>query len=90
MASAVLARFGGPTDEQANYQQPTLAGDDGEALSEAPQGHCGPHEVEWRSSRKFGDHADRLQPFERERTDPITPVGNRSSIASPSKDRSMR
>jgi hypothetical protein len=35
----VLARFGGPKDEQANYLQPSLAGDEWRSASEAPEDH---------------------------------------------------
>jgi hypothetical protein len=73
----VLARFGGPQDEQANYLQPSLAGDEMEKrFQKRLQVTAGPHEVGVAFIKKSSATTlDLLQPFERERIDPITPVG---------------
>ena len=73
----VLARFGGPKDEQANYLQPTLAGDEMEKrFQKRLQITAGPHTVGVAFLKKSSaTTVELLQPFERERLDPITPVG---------------
>jgi hypothetical protein len=73
----VLARFGGPKDEQANYLQPTLAGDEMEKRFQARlKITAGPHTVGVAFLKKSSATTlELLQPFERERLDPITPVG---------------
>jgi hypothetical protein len=73
----VLARFGGPKDEQANYLQPTLAGDEMEKrFQKRLKVTAGPHEVGVSFIKKSSATTlELLQPFERERIDPITPVG---------------
>jgi hypothetical protein len=73
----VLARFGGPKDEQANYLQPTLAGDEMEKRFQARlKITAGMHEVGVAFLKKSSaTTVELLQPFERERLDPITPVG---------------
>ena len=73
----VLARFGGATDEQANYLQPTLAGDEMEKrFQKRLKVTAGLHEVGVAFIKKSSATTlDLLQPFERERIDPITPVG---------------
>jgi hypothetical protein len=73
----VLARFGGPKDEQANYLQPTLAGDEMEKrFQKRLPVTAGPHEIGVAFIKKSSATTlDLLQPFERERIDPITPVG---------------
>ena len=73
----VLARFGGPKDEQANYLQPTLAGDEMEKrFQKRLKVTAGPHEVGVAFIKKSSATTlELLQPFERERIDPITPVG---------------
>jgi hypothetical protein len=73
----VLARFGGPKDEQANYLQPTLAGDEMEKrFQKRLRIPAGPHEIGVAFIKKSSATTlELLQPFERERIDPITPVG---------------
>ena len=73
----VLARFGGPKDEQANYLQPTLAGDEMEKrFQKRLKVKAGVHEVGVAFIKKSSATTlELLQPFERERLDPITPVG---------------
>jgi hypothetical protein len=73
----VLARFGGPKDEQANYLQPTLAGDEMEKrFSKRLTISAGPHTIGVAFLKKSSATTlELLQPFERERLDPITPVG---------------
>ena len=73
----VLARFGGPQDEQANYLQPTLAGDEMEKrFQKRVTIKAGLHTVGVAFIKKSSATTlELLQPFERERLDPITPVG---------------
>jgi hypothetical protein len=73
----VLARFGGPKDEQANYLQPTLAGDEMEKrFQKRLKIPAGPHTIGVAFLKKSSATTlELLQPFERERLDPITPVG---------------
>jgi hypothetical protein len=73
----VLARFGGPKDEQANYLQPTLAGDEMEKrFQKRLKISAGPHTIGVAFLKKSSATTlELLQPFERERLDPITPVG---------------
>jgi mono/diheme cytochrome c family protein len=73
----VLARFGGAKDEQANYLQPTLAGDEMEKrFQKRLKITAGPHTVGVSFLKKSSaTTVELLQPFERERLDPITPVG---------------
>ena len=73
----VLARFGGPKDEQANYLQPSLAGDEMEKrFQKRLKVTAGPHTVGVAFLKKSSaPTVELLQPFERERLDPITPVG---------------
>jgi hypothetical protein len=73
----VLARFGGPKDEQANYLQPSLAGDEMEKrFQKRLKITAGPHTIGVAFLKKSSaTTVELLQPFERERLDPITPVG---------------
>ena len=73
----VLARFGGPKDEQANYLQPTLAGDEMEKrFQKRMKISAGIHTMGVAFLKKSSATTlELLQPFERERLDPITPVG---------------
>jgi hypothetical protein len=73
----VLARFGGPKDEQANYLQPTLAGDEMEKrFQKRLKISAGIHTIGVAFLKKSSaTTVELLQPFERERLDPITPVG---------------
>jgi hypothetical protein len=73
----VLARFGGPVDEQANYLQPTLAGDEMEKrFQKRVKVSAGMHTIGVAFVKKSSATTlELLQPFERERLDPITPVG---------------
>ncbi len=73
----VLARFGGAKDEQANYLQPSLAGDEMEKRFQKRQKiTAGPHTIGVAFLKKSSaTTVELLQPFERERLDPITPVG---------------
>jgi mono/diheme cytochrome c family protein len=73
----LLARFGGKDDERANYLNPTAAGDDLEKRfrTRIPV-KAGPHEIGVAFLKKSSaPSVDLLQPFLRERIDPITPVG---------------
>jgi mono/diheme cytochrome c family protein len=72
-----LARFGGPDDEKANYLNPTAAGDNLETrfLLRIPV-KAGPHSLGVAFLKKSSaPSVELLQPFLRERIDPITPVG---------------
>jgi mono/diheme cytochrome c family protein len=72
-----VARFGGPKDEQANYLQPTLAGDEMEKRFQvrAPL-KAGTHTITVAFLKKSSATTlELLKPFGRERIDPITPVG---------------
>jgi hypothetical protein len=73
----VLARFGGPKDEQANYLQPTMAGDEMEKrFQKRLKVSAGTHTIGVAFLKKSSATTlELLQPFERERIDPITPVG---------------
>jgi mono/diheme cytochrome c family protein len=73
----LLARFGGREDEQANYLSPTAAGDDLEKrFQKRITVKAGPHDVGIAFVKKSSAPTlDLLQPFLRERIDPITPVG---------------
>ena len=73
----VLARFGGAKDEQANYLQPTLAGDEMEKrFQKRMKVSAGIHTIGVAFLKKSSATTlELLQPFERERLDPITPVG---------------
>jgi mono/diheme cytochrome c family protein len=73
----VLARFGGPKDEQANYLQPSLAGDEMEKrFQKRLKITAGAHTIGVAFLKKSSaTTVELLQPFERERLDPITPVG---------------
>src|SRR5688572_22857710 len=73
----VLARFGGPKDEQANYLQPSLAGDEMEKrFQKRLTVTAGMHDVGVSFIKKSSaTTVELLQPFARERLDPITPVG---------------
>ncbi len=72
-----LANFGGPKDEQANYLQPTLAGDEMEKRFQVRMPiKAGPHTISVAFLKKSSATTlELLQPFQRERIDPITPVG---------------
>ena len=72
-----LAAFGGPKDEQANYLQPTLAGDEMEKRFQVRMPiTAGLHTVTVAFIKKSSATTlELLQPFGRERIDPITPVG---------------
>ena len=65
----VLARFGGPKDEQANYLQPTLAGDEMEKrFQKRLTVTAGPHTLGVAFVKKSSATTlELLQPFERER-----------------------
>ena len=73
----VLANFGGPKDEQANYLQPTLAGDEMEKrFQKRVRIAAGTHTIGVAFLKKSSATTlELLQPFGRERIDPITPVG---------------
>jgi mono/diheme cytochrome c family protein len=73
----LLARFGGAEDEQANYLNPTAAGDDLEKRFQVRLTvKAGPHAVGVAFLKKSSaPTVELLQPFLRERIDPITPVG---------------
>jgi hypothetical protein len=73
----LLARFGGTADEKANYLNPTAAGDDLEKrFQKRLTVSAGPHDVGVAFVKKSSaPTVDLLQPFLRERIDPITPVG---------------
>jgi mono/diheme cytochrome c family protein len=73
----LLARFGGPDDERANYLNPTAAGDELEKRfrTRIPV-KAGPHTIGVAFLKKSSaPTVELLQPFLRERIDPITPVG---------------
>ena len=72
-----LARFGGAEDEKANYLNPTAAGDALETRFKVRLPvKAGPHFVGVAFLKKSSaPSVDLLQPFLRERIDPITPVG---------------
>ncbi len=72
-----LADFGGPKDEQANYNQPTLAGDQMEKRFQVRMPiTAGPHTITVAFIKKSSATTlELLKPFDRERIDPITPVG---------------
>jgi mono/diheme cytochrome c family protein len=72
-----LARFGGPDDEKANYLNPTAAGDNLETRFRLRMPvKAGPHLVGVAFLKKSSaPSVELLQPFLRERIDPITPVG---------------
>jgi mono/diheme cytochrome c family protein len=72
-----LAAFGGPKDEQANYLQPTLAGDEMEKRFQVRMPiTAGLHTITVAFIKKSSATTlELLQPFGRERIDPITPVG---------------
>src|SRR6185295_18811191 len=73
----LLARFGGADDEQANYLNPTAAGDELEKRFQKRLAvKAGPHVVGVAFLKKSSaPTVELLQPFLRERIDPITPVG---------------
>ena len=73
----LLARFGGAKDEQDNYSFPSAAGD---AIDKRFQKRfavtAGSHELSIAFLKKSSATTlELLQPFDRERLDPITPVG---------------
>jgi mono/diheme cytochrome c family protein len=72
-----LARFGGGEDERANYLNPTAAGDDLEKRFQfRVRAKAGPHAIGVAFLKKSSaPTVELLQPFQRERIDPITPVG---------------
>jgi len=72
-----LADFGGFKDEQANYLQPTLAGDEMEKRFQVRMPiTAGLHTITVAFPKKSSATTlELLQPFGRERLDPITPVG---------------
>jgi len=72
-----LARFGGADDEKANYLNPTAAGDDLETRFRLRiPVKAGPHSLGVAFLKKSSaPTVELLQPFLRERIDPITPVG---------------
>jgi hypothetical protein len=73
----LLARFGGADDELANYLNPTPAGDeiDRRFQIRIPV-KAGPHSLGVAFLKKSSATTlELLQPFQRERIDPITPVG---------------
>jgi len=73
----LLARFGGADDEKASYLNPTAAGDALETRFKVRvPARAGPHLVGVAFLKKSSaPSVDLLQPFLRERIDPITPVG---------------
>ena len=73
----LLERFGGKDDEQANYLNPTAAGDDLEKRFQIRMPvKAGPHAIGVAFLKKSSaPTVELLQPFQRERIDPITPVG---------------
>ena len=73
----LLARFGGAEDEKANYLNPTSAGDELEKRFQKRLAvKAGPHALGVAFvKRSSAPTVDLLQPFLRERIDPITPVG---------------
>ena len=72
-----LERFGGKDDELANYLNPTAAGDDLEKRFQIRLPvKAGPHAIGVAFLKKSSaPTVELLQPFQRERIDPITPVG---------------
>jgi len=72
-----LAPFGGKDDELANYLNPTAAGDELEKRFQIRLPvKAGPHTIGVAFLKKSSAPTiDLLQPFQRERIDPITPVG---------------
>ena len=76
-ARVLLARFGGGDDERANYLNPTAAGDELEKrLRVRMPVKAGPHAIGVAFLKKSSaPTVELLQPFLRERIDPITPVG---------------
>jgi mono/diheme cytochrome c family protein len=73
----LLARFGGKDDELANYLNPTSAGDELEKrFQKRLTVKAGPHALGVAFVKKSSATTlELLQPFQRERIDPITPVG---------------
>ena len=73
----LLARFGGTDDEKANYLNPTAAGDELEKRFQMRLPvKAGPHAIGVAFLKKSSaPTVELLQPFLRERIDPITPVG---------------
>jgi mono/diheme cytochrome c family protein len=73
----LLARFGGAEDEKANYLNPTSAGDELEKrFQKRLTVKAGPHAMGIAFvKRSSAPTVELLQPFLRERIDPITPVG---------------
>ncbi len=73
----LLKRFGGKDDELANYLNPTAAGDDLEKRFQLRLPvKAGPHAIGIAFVQKSqAPTLELLQPFQRERIDPITPVG---------------
>ena len=73
----VLARFGGPKDEQDNYLYPSSAGDELEKrFQKRLPVKAGMHTIAVAFIKKSSATTlELLQPFDRERLDPITPVG---------------
>ena len=72
-----LARFGGAADERESYARPAAAGDELEARFRIRRAFtAGPHTIGVAFLKKSSATTlDLLQPFGRERVDPITPVG---------------
>ena len=72
-----LARFGGPADERESYARPAAAGDELEARFRIRRPFtAGPHTIGVAFLKKSSATTlELLQPFGRERVDPITPVG---------------
>jgi hypothetical protein len=73
----LLARFGGAEDELANYLNPTPAGDEIDRRFQIRMPvKAGPHSLGIAFLKKSSATTlELLQPFQRERIDPITPVG---------------
>jgi hypothetical protein len=76
-ARVLLERFGGKDDELANYLNPTAAGDELEKRFQLRLAvKAGPHAIGVAFVKKSSaSTVELLQPFQRERIDPITPVG---------------
>jgi mono/diheme cytochrome c family protein len=72
-----LVRFGAGEEERANYLNPTAAGDDLEKRFQfRVRAKAGPHTIGVAFLKKSSaPTVELLQPFQRERIDPITPVG---------------
>src|SRR5688572_25765896 len=72
-----LARFGGPEDERESYARPAAAGDELESRFRIRRPFtAGPHTITVAFLKKSSATTlELLQPFGRERVDPITPVG---------------